>query len=164
MLQDTQSFQCLWQKFAEQQFEEGSLALPNERNLEFHTSLFYDYVGGQVPGLVLLVSDGSKDVGLHMEGVIRGGLELSIGRYTMLWGDYLLPAYRGQGISHKLYEAAMKWTYEQGFTGGITGILVGDKSVPQILEKVVDGTHGASKTRPYTIEVCWEFERPTDSS
>lgn len=164
MLQDEPSFRELWQQFAKQQAEEGSLQLPNERNLEIHVSMFHTYVRGLVPGLVLLASDGNKDVGFHMEGEFEdGGFDLSIGRYTMLWGDYLLPEYRGQGISHKFYQAAMEWTYEQGYTGGITGILVGGESVPKILEKVVDNTHGASPTRPCSLMVCWEFNESNDS-
>ena len=159
MLQDEASFRVLWQRFAMQQFDEGSLILPTHYNLNIHTALFRSYVSNPATGLVLLVTDGAKDVGLHMEGVIQGGFELSIGPYTMLWGDYLDPEYRGKGISHLIYEAAMKWTYEHGFTGGITGILTGGKTVPEVLKAVVDDKRGASTTRPYTIEVCWEFDQ-----
>jgi len=162
MLQDGHSFRELWQKFMEQQLEEGSLQLANEYNLELYMSLFYSYVGGKVPGQVLVVSDGNKDVGIYLEGVIVGGFELTIGSYTMLWGCYLLPEYRGQGITHKLYEMAMEWTYEQGFTGGITGILVTGQSVSKTLKAVVDDKRGASPTHPYTIEVCWEFKEPSE--
>jgi GNAT superfamily N-acetyltransferase len=161
MLQDRQSFKELWQRFAEQQFEEGSLQLPNEHNLDLHVDMFDCYVKGTIPGLVLLVSDGNRDVGVHMEGELVGGFELSIGRYTMLWGDYLLPEYRGQGHSHKIHKAAMDWTYEQGYTGGMTGLLAGGETIPKILERTVDtGTHGATKTMPFSINVYWKFNKP----
>jgi len=142
----------------EQQAKEGSLILPNDKNLQLFTELFKLYVTGKLVGLVLLISDDSKDIGIHMDGVPPSAPELTIGKYTMLWGDYLEPEYRGKGITHELYKVAMEWTYENGFTGGISGILVGDQRVEQVLKKVVDGKLGATKTRPYTIEVCWEFE------
>jgi GNAT superfamily N-acetyltransferase len=162
MLQDKPIFRELWQQFMEQQFDEGSLQLPNEHNLDIHTHLFHCYVTGLVPGLVLFLCDGTKPIGIHMEGEPEdGGFQLSIGRYTMLWGDYIEPDYRGQGHSHLLYEAAMEWTYEQGFTGGITGLLAGGDTVSQILGRVVDGKFGATDTKAHTIEVHWRFHEPS---
>lgn len=156
MLQDEGSFRTLWQRFTEQQFNEGSLILPNEHNLNSSTRMFHSYVSGQALGLVLFACDGVKDIGVWMEGV-PGDLELSIGPYTMLWGLYYDPQYRGQGITHKLTEVSMEWTHKQGFTGGITGVLIGDKTIQEVIAQSVIKIPGASKSRPYTVEMCWEF-------
>jgi len=145
----------------EQQAKEGSLILPNDKNLQLFTELFKLYVTGKLVGLVLLISDDGRDVGIQMDGVPPAAPELTIGKYTMLWGTYLEPEYRGKGITHEIYKVAMEWTHKNGFTGGISGILVGDQRVEQVLSKVVDNTHGATKTRPYTVDVCWEFEKPS---
>lgn len=163
MLQDIASFRTLWQGFMEQQHEEGSLQLPNEYNLDLYTNLFKAYLSGEATGLVLFVTDGTKDVGVYMDGVIVGGFELSIGTYTMMWGTYLEPEYRGRGITHQIGDAAMKWTLEKGFTGGITGILAGGKTVPEVLKHAVDGKRGTGTTKPYVIELYWEFDKPSDS-
>lgn len=156
MLDDEASFRRLWQAFNEQQAEEGSLILPNEHNLDIHTAMFREYVMCQGRGLVLFATDGNKDIGVWVEGV-PSDLELSIGPYTMLHGVYYEPEYRGQGITHKLTEASMEWTRKHGFTAGITGVLVGDKDVQEILRQSVTHIEGARPTRPYTVEVCWEF-------
>ena len=156
MLQDEDSFRRLWWKFNEQQAKEGSLILPNRHNLEVHVDLFRAYVSGLDEGLVLFASDGPKDVGVWMEGV-PGPLELSIGAYTMLWGVYYEPEYRGKGITHLLTEASMVWTRKHGFTGGITGVLVGDKSIQEVIAASVAKIPGGREVRPYTVEVCWEF-------
>ena len=156
MLDDEASFRRLWQLFNEQQAEEGSLILPNENNLDIATRMFQYYVNGLGAGLVLFAMDGIYNIGVWMEGEPEG-FELSIGPYTMLHGVYYEPKYRGQGITHLLTEASMEWTRKHGFTGGITGVLVGDRTIQEVIQKAVRKIPGGRDVKPYTVEVCWEF-------
>ena len=164
MLQDEASFRALWKKYMEHQFDEGGLQLPNEHNLDIYMNLFRAFVGGTEKGIVLMVSDGSKDVGVQMDGTIKGSFELSIGPYSMLYGIYYESEYRNQGITHMIHKIMTPWIRENGFTGGVTGILAGGKTVPQVLEHTIDrGPDAAGAVKPHAIQLYWEFEKPRDA-
>ena len=161
MMQDLALFKRLWLAYLEEQHDKGDLTLPNEHNLAIYCEMFRAYVSGDVLGLVLFLNVDGKDIGIHMEGEILGGFELSIGRHTLLQGVYLEPEYRGRSLTHHLYAKAMEWTHAKGLTGGVTSMLTGDDRVPAVLEKVVDGKFGSSDTKPFMVLVYWQFEKPS---
>ena len=159
MLQDLELFKELWMEFLEDQYEKGDLTLPSEHNLELAVNLFQSYVSGDTLGIVLFLMVDGKDVGVHMGGEIPGGPELSIGKYTMLFGVYYRPEHKGHGYTNLLFQKMTDWLTKNGVMGTITGVLTGNASVTEITSKVVDGKFGAGVTKPYSINLYWEFEK-----
>jgi len=142
MMQDLGQFKVLWAEFLEDQAKRGDLILPNEHNLAIAVSMFRAFVSGEVLGLVQFLNVGGEDVGVYMEGELLGGYQLTIGKYTMLFGVYYRPDYQGEGYSHLMYEKAMEWTHKHKITGGITAYLTDNAKVADVTTKVIENNGG----------------------
>ena len=161
MTQDLGTFKKLWMEFLEDQYKKGGLVLPNKHNIDRAAEQFRAYVSGDVLGIVLFLNVNGEDVGVHMGGEMLGGLEFSIGRYTMLWGVYYRPEHKGKGYTHLLYQVMAEWLKKHGINGTVTSVLTGNATVTEVIAKVVDGKFGADNSKPYAVNLYWEFEEPS---
>jgi len=118
-LHDRPHFLALWSEYMTEQEKAGGHILANRRNLYQHLDIFESYVEGVVPGTCLLWEPGTTEipVGLTLAGEFAGGeeWERSLGKVASLWGVYVQPAYRGQGIAVKLFQRALGIGLELGF-------------------------------------------------
>jgi GNAT superfamily N-acetyltransferase len=115
-------FRKLWKKFMEEQAGKGELILPNEKNLDFYTSLFNLYVSGEVQGTVLFVADQA----VSMWGDQVSYLDQKPGRGASCWGMYVEPENRRRGISNAFHEKAKEILAAQGFDFCSTAHLFND--------------------------------------
>jgi len=164
MMQDLGQFKQLWSEFLEDQAKRGDLVLANDHNLDIAVNVFRTYVSGDVLGLVQFLNVNGKDVGVYMEGELPGGYQLSIGRYTMLFGVYYRPEYQGKKYTHLMYEKAMVWTRKHKLEGGITAYLTNNAKAADVTSKVIDGNLGGSEIRTYSVNLYWTFQSSDSGS
>lgn len=119
-LNDRAPFSRLWMEFLKDQHEKGSHILPSIANLARARNMMEVYSQGTADGLTLFWYPKGRE---EPVGVVLAGTQLppsdwetDLGRVAMLWGVYVEPEYRGQGITMKLFKRAMEIGIGQGYT------------------------------------------------
>ena len=116
-LADRPSFMRLWAAHMAEQEKQGSKLLASTSNLYRHLEMFEAYVLGITAGMCHIQSCDGEDVGIVMAGECLGGSnwETKMGRMATLWGVYVEPSHRGQGIAVKLFQACLAEGLKMGF-------------------------------------------------
>jgi len=86
-------------------------------NLHYFLEFFESYVQGRVRGFCLFWQTGDSPVGVTMVGTTNfpDRWETDLGDIANLWGVYVDPPARGQGITMKLFARALEMGREMGF-------------------------------------------------
>ncbi len=77
--------------------------------------------GSDRQAIFVAVDDDGALVG--MAGMVGDG-RIKTGHVAMLWGVFVVPEARGQGLSHQLVEAALHWARAAGFARVKLAVLV----------------------------------------
>lgn len=104
-LEDRAEFLRLWASHMAEQEKDGSFLCANRHNLYRYLEFFESYTLGNTDGICIVYAcdDGSL-AGVILTGEFPGpnDWEVSLGKLATLWGVYVQPSHRGQGISMKL--------------------------------------------------------------
>ena len=117
-LDDRGHFLRLWAKLLEGQYKDGSHVLPTLGNLYRCLDKFEAYVMGSQFGMcVFFEPPEARPVGVVMAGelAVPDEFETDLGKLATLWGVYVEPEYRGQGIALKLFAKTLEMGLERGF-------------------------------------------------
>lgn len=116
-LTDRPDFLRLWAEHMAEQEKDGSHVLATTGNLYRQLENFEAYVTESVNGLCLFYKVESTAVAVVLAGEIIGinEWETDMGKIASLWGVYVQPSYRGQGMGVKLFKRAMEMGLEMGF-------------------------------------------------
>lgn len=128
---DLPVFIQLWNRFLADEYSRGGLILPTEENTREFVRIFQAYTQGSLFGFCVVASRGGVPVGLLMAGEnFPGGaaFETVTGKCAILWGVYVEPEYRRQGVSWLLHEKALIYANELGFDSTISEVLLGDEA------------------------------------
>lgn len=143
---DVGLFRKLWAKYLKEQHKHGSLIIPDDHNLNVGVNLFNLYVGKELDGSVLFVSD----VAVMMWGDMGSPYHLSVGdRVAYGWGIYVEPEHRGRGIGDALHKGTVERLGAMGFEALIGNLMDGDEHAETSLRRGVA-----------PLEVKWTGERP----
>lgn len=133
-MRDRGLFKSLWLSMMEEQYEAGSLVLPNEANLEVMTNIFEKYVTEELDGVALLVSN----VGVLMYGDMCNPHQLSIGERTAFgWGQFVKEENRGNGVLDAMAKEAFKQLQLQGFDSMLGNTMEKDTHGREAFARVV---------------------------
>lgn len=116
-LADRSAFLLLWSEHMVEQEKDGSHVRATRANLYRQLDNFEAYVNGVVSGLCLFHEVNDKPVALVLAGETIGlnDWDTDMGKVASLWGVYVQPSYRGQGIGVKLFQRAFELGLEMGF-------------------------------------------------
>ena len=117
--QDRPHFLRLWAEHRKEQRDLGDSLHATTRNLLNFAGYFDSYTMGQMFGFCLLWTPDGEET---PQGIIMFGEETKIGEWdtdrpkcAILWGVYVCPEYRGQGMGLKLELAALPVGIKMGF-------------------------------------------------
>ena len=149
-LDDRAHFLRLWAQFLEEQRKAGSHILPTLPNLYRCLNVFERYTRGDQYGVCLFWEpEGGEPVGMTMGGsdIEPNQWETDLGELCTLWGVYVDPSHRKEGIANKLTEAifqrALEWgadhfeTYILNNNAGSQKLIAGADSTPHISRYIV---------------------------
>ena len=105
-------FMRLWKQFIIEDLANGGDILPSERNLKQMVALWMLYESKELPGINVAAFDGDQLIGVTMTGQTPSGsfwLESPRGVSVTIWGEYVLPAYRRRGVSHKMLNLTLEY-------------------------------------------------------
>jgi len=138
VLEDRPHFLRLWAGFLDEQRKSGSHVLPNLKNLYMCLEHFENYAAGRIRGGTVFYSPGDE---LEPVAVVMGGdrgipdeWETDLGIMATLWGVYVEPEYRGQGIAIKLFRELFRVGLEQGIDSIDTCVLAGNQHGEEVAE------------------------------
>ncbi len=153
-IRDRPQFLYLWGKFLSDQRKNGSHLLDTPRNLHQFQGYFESYTFGALHGMVLF---------WHPEGepepvaVVMAGeeahpsvWETDLGRMAILWGVWVDPEFRGQGITAKLFARAKVLGEEIGFETVETQVRLGNDHGERVA--LAFGTRAHSEVHFVTLE------------
>lgn len=118
-LSDRPHFLRLWALHMTEQEKDGSHVLANMANLYRCLDKFESYAYGNLAGGTILYQPNpeAEPVGAAMGGElgVPDEFETDLGRLCTVWGVYVDPEYRGQGIGLKLLREILAEGLRQGF-------------------------------------------------
>ncbi len=116
-LTDRSTFLLLWSEHMVEQEKDGSHLLATTRNLYKHLETFESYVTGCTNGTCIFYEVNDKPIALVLAGAFQGldEWETDMGKIATVWGVYVQPSYRGQGMAVKLFQQCLKTALEMGF-------------------------------------------------
>lgn len=118
-LADRSRFLRLWKAFMIEHRGAGADLEPTETNLLEFLHIYDSYTAGSLFGMALLATAGPEGEAV---GVLLGGEDPpnwrfeSPDRVATLWGVYVVPGWRRQGVGWALQGEAVKEALRQGFT------------------------------------------------
>lgn len=116
---DYVAFMHLWENFLEESFAKGGDLPPSPRNLIFFSDLYRNYRANWERGTIVFAIDGSlgpyAGVGLWGKGIGESPLEFRYDKIAQGWGIYVLPEYRGKGISKLIRVECVKQLLARDF-------------------------------------------------
>ncbi len=116
-LTDRSTFLLLWSEHMVEQEKEGSHLLASTHNLYKQLETFEGYVNGCIDGACIFYEVNDKPIALVLAGAYPNPDEwdTNLGRISTVWGVYVQPPYRGQGIGVKLFQRCLEIALELGF-------------------------------------------------
>lgn len=135
-------FLILWKEYLKEQYDKGAPYVANDWNLLTFLKLYDSYDRGSLFGGTLFAHEDDQWVGLLMGGedYPNGAqVETRWGKTATVWGVYIIPEYRKQGIGLKLTLAAQQRAKDMGFdtmistvTHSVTEAVAHAKSYPHM--------------------------------
>lgn len=117
-LSDRSHFCSIYMEFLKDQHEGGSHLLPTLHNLFLFRELFESYVSGSLYGLCIFwwpqEDDSPSGVVLAGEDQFPSDWDTDLGKTANLWGVYVQPTHRGQGITMKLFQRSLEIGRDMG--------------------------------------------------
>ena len=108
-LDDRPHFLRLWASLLEEQHKGGAQVLPTRNNLYLCLEAFENYATGREKGLSMFwwPEDSDEPVGLAMGGedVKFNRWDTNLDKLCTLWGVYVDPPYRKDGVAGKLLDS-----------------------------------------------------------
>jgi GNAT superfamily N-acetyltransferase len=129
-IKDRATFLGLWKEFMLEQEKLGSPVRVTDDNLRLYANLFESYEIGSLFGACLLAYQKDRPVGLILAGEQPPGglpLETKYGKSATLWGVYVQPEYRRQGIAKKLQDAGPTVLRTMGFKTLFSSLIYGSE-------------------------------------
>ena len=106
---DRGHFLRLWAGLLEEQHKSGSQVLPSLNNLYLCLEAFENYTTGRESGAVLFwwPEDSNEPVGITMGGedIKFNRWDTNLDKLCTLWGVYVDPSYRKEGVAGKLLDS-----------------------------------------------------------
>lgn len=129
---DRDDFLRLWLAFLEEGVAQGSHLMADDHNLGIFMQYFDAYVSGQLRGVATLwyPDESHSPVGALLAGEQFGTFEWHIGtpELATMWGIYVEPEYRGNGVSVGLGLYGARAAQKLGFPGAKTGVRTNNPS------------------------------------
>ena len=122
---DREPFLQQWLQYLHEAHATGSPVLPNPYNMVQFRSLYDSYTVGSLRGFAIQALDPDSQVmGVVMAGESPGGfhLETNRGKLLEVWGVYVQPQARRQGLAHKMHDYGHKLAIELGFDGVVSQV------------------------------------------
>lgn len=128
-LQDRTTFLKLWGAHLLEQEKDGSKLLATTSNLYKLLDYFESYVGGSLFGIVSIVEEDGEAIGICMAGEFATDdhWDTTLGKLANLWGVYVEPDHRGNGLGVKLFATVLERGRELGFDAVETYVRVDNK-------------------------------------
>jgi GNAT superfamily N-acetyltransferase len=100
-----------------EQEKEGGTLLATVHNLHKMLEFFEYYADGKDYGATFIAESKGEPVGIVMFGAMLSldDWDTNLGKLSTLWGVYVVPSHRGQGLGIKLFAKALKRGLEMGF-------------------------------------------------
>lgn len=121
-LSDRPHFLRLWSRHMTDEEKNGGHTIANLRNLYRCLDRFENYAYGSQLGMTVFYRPGpdKEPVGVVMAGELSpvDEFETDVGKLATLWGVYVDPEYRGQGLALKLF----KRIWEEGLSRGFDAV------------------------------------------
>ncbi len=136
-IDDRSHFLRLWAQHMTEQEKEGSHVTANLANLYRCLDLFEGYAMGSLFGMTVLCQPpGLEPVGAVMAGELSvpDEFDTDLGKLATLWGVYVEPSHRGQGIGVKLFQEILQVGLEKGFDSVETHIRVKNEHGRRVAE------------------------------
>ena len=136
-LSDRPDFLRLWAEFMAEQEKEGSHILATTNNLYRMLETFESYVTGGTGGLCLFwkTEEGSP-VAVTMVGELPSSdmWDTTFGKTATLWGVYIQPSHRNEGITRELFRHAFGVVSGMGFDSVETYIRADNLQAQEIIK------------------------------
>lgn len=122
-------FMRLWAQYLEEIHTQGGLVLPTPENLQVFGDLLSSYVRGNLFGFGLLAhlpEEGRPPAGCLLLGENPGAglpLRTTLGKTATLWGVYVHPTHRRNGVARQLQDYGRPLTKELGFQSVVSDLL-----------------------------------------
>jgi GNAT superfamily N-acetyltransferase len=159
--EDRPIFAELWSHYLEDNYHEaGGQVLPSDENKLAYLKLFDSYTRGSLYGLVILAFDNERPVGVLLAGEEPPSgfyLDTDLGRIIEIWGVWVDPDYRKQGISTRMAAQGQKLAIELGFTCTMSSL------IPQDAAAVANATSGGARILQYRILKQFHRQETPDS-
>jgi ribosomal protein S18 acetylase RimI-like enzyme len=116
-LGDRPIFMQLWAEHMTEQEKDGSSLKATVHNLHKMLEFFEYYSDGKDYGMVYIAESAGQPVGICMSGAMLSldDWDTTFGKLATLWGVYVVPSHRGQGIGIKLFASTLERGLELGF-------------------------------------------------
>lgn len=127
-------FLSLWREFLKEQYDAGGPYLATDQNLLTFLALYDAYEQGILFGGCWFIKDDDRWLGVLLVGedYPNGrGLDTRWGKVATIWGTYIIPEHRKEGLAYQLQQAGQPPITQMGFDTMVSSV---SRSMPGAVE------------------------------
>jgi GNAT superfamily N-acetyltransferase len=149
---DAPEFASMWLKLLYDNAQWAPTSdVPTTENLKHYMEIFHEYVSGYKDGIVMLAFDDDTPVGGLMGGEADFMTQRQLGRCAFIFGEWVHPDHRNQGVARELELAAYRWAQKNSnFDAVVYSIMAGNPNQQRIESGKAGGIPTHSETWYYT--------------